>query len=64
MLDEVLIEVQGAIEVIIRWGGIARRDGDEEEETGVWGREIGYRHHVHVYGHYSLPLQGAVRPLT
>ncbi len=35
MLNEMLIEVQGAIEVIIRWGGIASRDGDEKQQTGI-----------------------------
>jgi hypothetical protein len=31
MLDQVLIEVQGAIEVIIGRGRIASRDRDEEQ---------------------------------
>jgi hypothetical protein len=31
MLDEVLIEVEGAIEVIIRRGRIPSRDRDEEQ---------------------------------
>src|SRR5262245_25560370 len=54
MLNEVLIEVEGAIEVVISRGRIASRDGDEEQETLIWCREVRRSHYVH--GHrYSLP---------
>jgi hypothetical protein len=49
MLNEVLIEVQRAIEVIVCWGGIASRDGDEEQETLIWCREVRHSHYVHVH---------------
>jgi hypothetical protein len=53
MLDEMLIEVQGAIEVIISRGRIARGDRDQADQTCVSGRDIRRSHEVHV--HRSLP---------
>jgi len=35
MRDEMLVEVERALKIIIGWGGITRRDGDEEQQTGV-----------------------------
>jgi hypothetical protein len=56
MLNEVLIEVQGAIEVVIGRGRISSRDGDEAYQTSVSCRDIRRSHFVHVH-RYSLPSQ-------
>src|SRR5690348_1905324 len=49
MLDEVLIEVQGAIEVVISRGRISSRNGNQEQEASVSGRDIRRSHYVHVH---------------
>src|SRR5215211_6389702 len=49
MLNEVLVEVQGAIEVIIGRGRIASRHRDQTYQTSVSCREVRRSHYVHVH---------------
>src|SRR4030095_15759103 len=54
MLNEMLVEVQGAIEVIISGGRISSRDGYQAYQASVSCREVRRSHYVHVH-RYSLP---------